>query len=194
MSTSVPQADDEQTIKLAVHGDHHALATLLRDNYTILYRYLIKITMNKTMAEDLAQDTMLRAIERIRMFGHKSKFSTWLISIATRLYMDEMRKKQRERKWQTDEKAMLALRFDAATRQDDWPDALDALGTLNYEFRVPILLKHYYGFDYEEIARWLDIPVGTVKSRLHNGLKQLRKELSNDENKKDASNRSQQPR
>ena len=74
------------------------------------------------------------------------------------------------------------------TRQDDWPDALDALGALNYDIRVPILLKHYYGFDYEEIARWLDIPIGTVKSRLHNGLKQLRKELSDDEIKKDAAN------
>lgn len=188
MSTNVPQSDDEQTIRLAVRGDDHALASLLRDNYTVLYRYLLKITMNKTMAEDLAQDTMLRAIERIRTFGHKSKFSTWLISIATRLYMDEMRKKQRERKWQTEEQAMFALRFDAATRQDDWPDALDALGALNYDIRVPILLKHYYGFDYEEIARWLDIPIGTVKSRLHNGLKQLRKELSDDEIKKDAAN------
>ena len=188
MSTKLPQADDVQTIKLAVRGDNHALASLLRDNYSVLYRYLLKITMNKTMAEDLAQDTMLRAIERIRTFGHKSKFSTWLISIATRLYMDEMRKKQRERKWQTEEQAMFALRFDAATRQDDWPDALDALGALNYDIRVPILLKHYYGFDYEEIARWLDIPIGTVKSRLHNGLKQLRKELSDDEIKKDAAN------
>ncbi|MFC5648697.1 RNA polymerase sigma factor SigY [Paenibacillus solisilvae] len=188
MSTNVLQTEDGQTVKLAVRGDNHALATLLRDNYTVLYRYLLKITMNRSMAEDLAQETMLRAIERIRTFEQKSKFSTWLIAIATRLYMDEMRKKQRERKWQTQEQAMAALRFDAAMKQDDWPDALDALGALNYDIRVPILLKHYYGFDYEEIARWLGIPIGTVKSRLHNGLKQLRKELSDDEIKKDTAN------
>ncbi|BBH24676.1 RNA polymerase sigma factor SigY [Paenibacillus baekrokdamisoli] len=181
MSTIVPQLDDPYMMKLAIRGDNHALATLLRDNYAVLYRYLLKVTMNKGMAEDLAQDTMLRAMERIKTFGQKSKFSTWLISIATRLYMDEMRKVQREKKWQAQEQAMHAIRFDAAMRQEEWPDALDALEALPYGVRVPILLKHYYGFEYEEIAKWLDIPIGTVKSRLHNGLKQLRKELSDDE-------------
>ncbi|AZN43202.1 RNA polymerase sigma factor SigY [Paenibacillus albus] len=177
MNTVQPPVEDEQLIRRAVRGDEHALASLLHSHYPMLYRYMLKVTMNKALAEDLVQDTMLRAIERIRSFQGRSKFSTWLISIATRRYLDEMRKQHREKRWQTEEQALHAIRFDAAMQQHDWPDALDALGALSYEIRVPILLKYYYGYAYEEIAAWLEIPVGTVKSRLHNGLKQLRKEL-----------------
>ncbi|SDX44318.1 RNA polymerase sigma factor SigY [Paenibacillus sp. CF384] len=173
--------DEAQLVKRAVRGDDHALSTLLRSHYTLLYRYMLKVTMNKAMAEDLVQDTMLKAIEKIGTFRKQSKFSTWLISIATRRYIDEMRKQQREQKWQTQEQALQSIRFHAAMQQQEWPDALDVLGALSYEIRVPILLKYYYGYAYEEIASWLDIPVGTVKSRLHNGLKQLRKELNEDE-------------
>ncbi|WP_308636071.1 RNA polymerase sigma factor SigY [Paenibacillus silvisoli] len=173
--------NEEQLVKQAVRGDDRALSDLLRGHYAMLYRYMLKVTMNKAMAEDLVQETMLKAIERIGTFRLQSKFSTWLISIATRRYIDEMRKQQREQKWQTQEQALQAIRFDAAMQRQDWPHALDALGALSYEIRVPILLKYYYGYAYEEIAAWLDIPVGTVKSRLHNGLKQLRKELEADE-------------
>jgi len=177
-SKSEGHSEDASIIKRAIRGDEHALAILLQEQYPLLYRYLLKVTMNKVLAEDLVQETMLRAIERIGTFQQRSKFSTWLIAIGTRLYMDEMRKKSRERKWQNAEQALQAIRFDAAMQQGDWPESLDVLAAMPYEVRVPILLKHYYGYGYEEIAQWLDIPVGTVKSRLHNGLKQLRKELS----------------
>ncbi|QHT62903.1 RNA polymerase sigma factor SigY [Paenibacillus lycopersici] len=181
MSSAAPTAEDEHLIARAVRGDDEALASLLRSHYGMLYKYMLKITMNKAMAEDLVQDTMLRAIERIGSFQRKSKFSTWLIAIATRRYIDEMRKEKRLRRWQTEQQALQGIRFQAALRQQDWPDALDALGGLSYDMRVPILLKHYYGYGYEEIAAWMDIPVGTVKSRLHNGLIKLKKELQNDE-------------
>lgn len=179
MSTPVPE--DPTTIRRAVRGDERALARLLHDNYAMLYRYMLKVTMHKAMAEDLVQETMLKAIERIGTFKAKSKFSTWLISIATRLYMDEMRRQGRERKWQSAEQALQAIRFEAASQREEWPDALDALAEMPYDVRVPILLKYYYGYAYEEIAQWLDIPLGTVKSRLHNGLNHLRKELKEDD-------------
>ncbi|CAM3398476.1 RNA polymerase sigma factor SigY [Paenibacillus lupini] len=179
MSTN--EFDDSAEIRLAVRGDERALARLLQSNYAMLYRYLLKVTMNKALTEDLVQETMLKAIERIRTFKAKSKFSTWLIAIASRLYMDEIRRKGRERKWRTDEQALQAIRFDALMATEEWPHALDALADLPPNIRVPILLKYYYGYAYEEIAEWLDIPLGTVKSRLHNGLNRLRKELSENE-------------
>ncbi|RUS47328.1 RNA polymerase sigma factor SigY [Cohnella sp. AR92] len=174
------ETEASTAIRLAVRGDEKALASLLQANYTVLYRYMLKVTMNKSLAEDLVQETMLKAIERIGTFRAKAKFSTWLISIGTRLYMDEMRRKGRERKWRTDEQALQAIRFEAAMSQEEWPRALDALADLPPDTRVPILLKYYYGYSYEEIAQWLDIPLGTVKSRLHNGLNRLRKELNED--------------
>ncbi|MBM7565301.1 RNA polymerase sigma factor SigY [Paenibacillus sacheonensis] len=181
MSSAEPHPDEERLIARAVRGDDQALADLLRHHYAFLYRYMLKITMNKPMAEDLVQDTMLKAIERIGGFESRSKLSTWLISVGTRLYIDEMRKAQRSRRWQSEEQALQGIRFQAALQQQEWPDALEALGGLQYEQRVPILLKYYYGYAYEEIADWMNIPVGTVKSRLHNGLGKLRKELKTDE-------------
>jgi len=58
---------------------------------------------------------------------------------------------------------------------------LDALSKLDNIIRFPLLLKHYYGYSYEEISKKMSIPLGTVKSRIHNGLKFLRKELGCDE-------------
>lgn len=169
-------------IERALRNEPDALASLLQHHYAFLYKYILKITMNRIMAEDLVQETMAKAIERLGAFQGKGKFSTWLISIGTRLYWDAMRRRQRERRWlqSEQESQMRALRFEMQTGYGEWPAALEALGQLSYEMRVPVLLKHYYGYEYDEIAHWLGIPAGTVKSRVHNGLKQLRKELQRD--------------
>ncbi len=55
---------------------------------------------------------------------------------------------------------------------------MEALGHLPDELRVPIILKHYYGFSYDEIAKIVKVPEGTVKSRVHKGIKTVRKELN----------------
>jgi len=172
---------DEQTlIRAAQHGDSHALAKLMHTNYSFLLKYLLKIALHQQLAEDLAQETMLRAIERIKLYNGQSKFSSWLITIGTRLFYDEMRKRKRENNLLDAEQTMRKLRWQAVQQGVAWSEALEALGNLTEEARVPIVLKHYYGYAYEEIASMLDIPLGTVKSRIFNGIKQMRKELDDD--------------
>lgn len=172
--------DEMKLIKQAVRGDSRALSELLRHNYPFLYQYVLKVTMNKSRAEDITQETMLKAIEKIATFQAKSKFSTWLITIASRLVIDQLRRYDRERKWlqEEQEQSLRTMRYDTLHRMDEWPEALQALGQLSGDIRIPILLKYYYDYSQEEISTMLDIPVGTIKSRLHNGLKQLRKELT----------------
>ncbi|WP_424768847.1 RNA polymerase sigma factor SigY [Paenibacillus sp. sgz302251] len=169
--------DETKLIKQAIRGDTRALSELLRQHYSFLYQYMLKVTMNKNLAEDVTQETMLKAIEKIAGFQSKAKFSTWLITIASRLVVDRMRRNEREKRWLQEEQSMQGIRYDTLQRLNEWPEALQALGELKSDIRIPVLLKHYYGYAQEEIAAMLDIPVGTVKSRLHNGLKQLRKEL-----------------
>ncbi|WP_053374326.1 RNA polymerase sigma factor SigY [Paenibacillus sp. FJAT-27812] len=173
--------DETGLIKQAVRGDSRALSELLRQHYSFLYQYVLKVTMNKTRAEDITQETMLKAIEKIATFQYKAKFSTWLITIASRLVVDRIRRNELEKNWIQSEQSMHAIRFETLQRGDDWPAALQALGELSSDIRIPVLLKYYYGYAQEEISTMLDIPVGTVKSRLHNGLKQLRKELTEHE-------------
>ncbi|MBH5320159.1 RNA polymerase sigma factor SigY [Paenibacillus sp. GSMTC-2017] len=165
-------------VKRAIKGDTHSLSELLRKHYSFLYQYSLKLTMNKVKAEDITQETMLKAIEKISTFQAESKFTTWLISIASRLVIDRARRSERENRWLQEEGELRSLRFEALIRMNDWPDALQALGELEERQRMAVLLKYYYGYSQEEIANMLDVPLGTVKSRLHAGIKQLRKELT----------------
>lgn len=179
------ERDDTQLIALAKRGNRTALADLLHRHYSFLYKYLLKLTMNPHAAEDLAQDTMLKAMEKIGLYQGQSKFSSWLITIATRLYIDSGRKQRRESGWQEQERrrqqSLRGMRWQAASAGGDWPAALDALAALPDETRLPIVLKHYYGYSYEEIAAMTGTLAGTVKSRVHYGIASLRKELTNDE-------------
>ncbi|MEC0372417.1 RNA polymerase sigma factor SigY [Paenibacillus chibensis] len=173
--------DELKLIKRAQRGDSQAMAQLLQAHYSFLMKYLIKMTMNPALAEEVAQETMLRCIEKIRLYNDTSKFSSWLITLATRIYIDQMRRTKVEKRWKDQEQALRRTEWQLKARQEEWTDAMEALSRLDYEWRLPILLKHYYGYAYEEIADMMDIPPGTVKSRVHHGLQQLRKELTTDE-------------
>lgn len=173
--------DEQKQIKRAQRGDSQAMAQLLQSHYSFLMKYLIKMTMNPALAEDVAQETMLRCIEKIRLYNSKSKFSSWLITLATRIYIDQMRRTQVEKRWKDQEQALRQTEWQLKHQKEAWTDAVQALSGLSYEWRLPILLKHYYGYSYDEIADIMDIAPGTVKSRVHHGLQQLRKELKTDE-------------
>ncbi|WP_244520522.1 RNA polymerase sigma factor SigY [Fictibacillus solisalsi] len=171
-------------IKQAKKGDHHALSLLLQQNYSILFHYLLKITTNRSVTEDLVQETMLKCIQKIGMYEEKAKFSSWLISIASHLYMDQIRKQRTEKKYNEKFKQARGLKWKAMTSNEEWSELLDALCVLNEETRIPLILKHYYGYTYDEIGRMLKIPAGTAKSRVHNGLKFIREELDDHERKR----------
>ena len=168
----------DHLIEEARSGNRHSLARLLYENYEMAFKYLIKFTLNKSLAEDLVQETMVRAIEKFQQFDPgKAKFSTWLIAIAQNLYIDGIRKKKREQK-HIQEELLLEDLYDIQIEHDeDWDRVLDALSRMTEESRVPLVLKHYHGYSLEEIARMMSIPLGTVKSRIHNAIKAVRREL-----------------
>jgi RNA polymerase sigma-70 factor, ECF subfamily len=175
------QIDESSQVRLAKQGDAAAFAILFHENYPFLVKYLIKITLNIDLAEELAQETMAKCVEKIHLFNGKSKFSSWLISMATNQYIDQLRKKKREVKWQTQEYAFRGIKWHFESRNEEWNDALNALGKLSEDVRIPIILKHYYGYSYDEIGEMLKLSPGTVKSRVHNGIVAVRRELKLDE-------------
>lgn len=184
--------DEKNLIKLAIKGDTTAFALLFHENYPFLVKYLIKISMNIDLAEEIAQETMAKSIEKLHLYNGKSKFSSWLISIATNQYIDQIRKMKREKNWQTEETAFRKIKWQLESRNEEWNDALNALGKLSEEVRIPIILKHYYGYSYDEIGNMMKLSPGTIKSRIHNGILTVRKELKLDEEIKNysAENRS----
>lgn len=171
---------EEELIIKAQAGSREALAQLLQQNYQFLRNYLLKITLHPQQTEDLTQETMIKSIEKIHLYRFKSKFSTWLMQIGTNLYIDSLRKKKREHNWMQGEQQLIRhMKWSAQQiqREEQWILLLEALQKLSQEARIPVILKYYYDYTYMEIAELLCLPEGTVKSRVFNSIKFLRKEM-----------------
>lgn len=173
------QVEERKLVSQAKSGEDEAFTKLFQQNYRFLYKYLIKLTLHADLTEDLIQETMLKAYVNLHSFKGEAKFSTWLIAIASRLFIDHQRKESRDKKRY--EKIRLnvkqKMKWDVMINGNDWSAYLELFAELEPDIRTPILLRHYYGFTYPEIATMLHLKEGTVKSRVHNGLKRIRKEL-----------------
>ena len=155
-----------------------------------LYSAALRMTRNQADAEDLVQDTYLRAYRGFGGFTEGTNLRAWLFRILTNAFINTYRSKQR-RPTETDladvedlylYRRLGSLETLAASRsaEDQLFDLLtddevkQALEDLPENFRLPVLLADVEGFAYKEIAEMLDIPIGTVMSRLHRGRRQLR--------------------
>ena len=156
-----------------------------------LYGAALRLTRNPTDAEDLVQETYLRAFRGFSGFQEGTNLKAWLYRILTNSFINTYRKKQREPQivegpddldeWYLfDKLGGRNVELSAETEVlDKIPDEAvkGALESLPENFRLPVLLADVEGFSYKEIAEIMDSPVGTVMSRLHRGRKALQKAL-----------------
>ena len=158
-----------------------------------LYSAALRMTRNAADAEDLVQETYLKAFDAYERFETGTNLKAWMYRILTNSYINAYRKKQR-RPDESDideiEDLYLYRRLGGAesavlsrSAEDELLEMLGedevklALEDLPEHYRMPILLADVEGFAYKEIAEILDVPIGTVMSRLHRGRKQLQKRL-----------------
>ncbi|HOV28010.1 MAG TPA: sigma-70 family RNA polymerase sigma factor [Pseudobacteroides sp.] len=170
---------EAELLGLAKSGDKNALKKLLEANYKVVYGYLLKLTMNEDFTRDLTQETMTRAIVNINKFKGESKISTWLISIASNLFKDAVKKKGQNHD-DIDEIVDLEAEEDveeAVLTRERLASLKKALASIPTEMRQAFILKHYYNYSYEEIAGILNCPIGTVRSRIHYSIKKLKSVL-----------------
>lgn len=167
---------EQELIQRAQKGDQGSLEELLQLNYPILKGYLTKVTLDRELAADLTQETMFKAIRQLKKFRGSAKFSTWLITIGTNLYRDHLRKHRR---------LVVTDELDYFEPQTEMPETAlvidELLVELPQEKRMVLILKHYFGYNYEEIGKILDCPVGTVKSRMYYCMDYLHKQLERGE-------------
>jgi RNA polymerase sigma-70 factor, ECF subfamily len=156
-----------------------------------LYGAALRMTRNPTDAEDLVQDTYLRAFRGFSGFKEGTNLKAWLYRILTNSFINTYRKKQRQPQtvegpddmdeWYLfDKLGGRNVELSAETEVlDKIPDEAvkAALESLPENFRLPVLLADVEGFSYKEIAEIMDTPIGTVMSRLHRGRKALQKAL-----------------
>lgn len=155
-----------------------------------LFAAALRMTRNRSDAEDLLQETYLRAFRGFGGFEEGSNLRAWLYRIMTNAYINLYRKRQREPITVSDEDVPDWYLYEKigpdgaepsaeAVVLDSLPDedVQRALEELPEAFRMAVLLADVQGFAYKEIAEILDIPIGTVMSRLHRGRKALQKRL-----------------
>jgi len=169
---------EEILIKLAQKGDKKSLEKLLQNNYPIVKGYLIKMTFNESTADDITQETMVKAIININKFEPRGKFSSWLITIANNLYRDQLRKDKRVVYMEDDENRQDTVNLeDTVVNKMEWEKLKSILEKLPQEKRMVFILKHYHGYSYEEISDIMKCPIGTVRSRLHYCINQVKLQM-----------------
>ncbi len=156
-----------------------------------LYSAALRMTRNASDAEDLVQETFLKAYRSFAGFQEGTNLRAWLFRILTNTYINVYRAKQR-RPIETDlddvedlymYRRIGALQSSSRSAEDQMFDLFtddevkQSLEELPENFRLPVLLADVEGFAYKEIAEMLDIPIGTVMSRLHRGRKAMQKRL-----------------
>lgn len=158
-----------------------------------LYAHALRLTRAPADAEDVLQESFLKAYRAYGSFTAGTNLRAWMYRIVTNTYISKYRRDQRRPdEVDIDDAGDLFLyrRLKAgddsgatASAEESALDAIvdtrvkDAIGSLPEHFRLPVLLADAEGFSYKEIAEILDVPIGTVMSRLHRGRKALQKEL-----------------
>jgi RNA polymerase sigma-70 factor, ECF subfamily len=184
----------EALVEQARAGSHHAYEQLVGHYQDRIYNYVVRMVHEPAEAQDIAQETFVRAYQALPNFRGASSFQTWLYRIASNLAIDAARSRKRKR-WNTvslnepienDENSELgrdipdewtagpaeAIESDE-TRAEVWK----AISELSDKLRPVVVLYDLQGQSYQEIADMLGCPLGTVKSRLFNARSQLREKL-----------------
>ena len=155
-----------------------------------MYNFAYRLTFNEDDSKDLVQDTYLKAFRFIESFEKGTNAKAWLFRILKNSFINDFRKKSKEpskldyqevetyyNSDDVDEKITTDLR--AETVQDMIGDEIsNALNSLDVDFRTVIILCDLEGFKYDEMAKILDVPIGTVRSRLHRARNLLKEKLT----------------
>ncbi len=163
-------ATDEELIAAVAGGDEPALAALYRRYERPLHAFLGRYTGGRDV-DDLVQETWLRVVRAAARFDPARRFSTWLFQIALNLARDWRRRPPDEPI--AAERAATRSAPDRIASVDAGIDARRLLATLPDEQRVVVILRRLLDLGEEEVAAILDVPRGTVKSRLHNAMARL---------------------
>jgi RNA polymerase sigma-70 factor, ECF subfamily len=162
--------DDAALAREAARGDRRSLEILLDRHADRVHAVCRRIVAHPEDALDATQEAMIAIARGIGRFDGRSAFTTWLYRVATNAALDELRRRNRRPlPMDTVDSDVAAPESPIDTVVSDRVDVDAALATLPVEFRAAVVLRDLCDLDYAEIARVLDIPPGTVRSRIARG-------------------------
>jgi RNA polymerase sigma-70 factor, ECF subfamily len=176
-------------IKQVLKGDQNAFGEIVEIYKDKVYQICFRMLGNRHEAEDIAQEAFLRAYVNISSFNQERKFSTWLYRIATNLCIDRIRKKKPDYYLDaeipgTDGLDMYSQIAASGKTPESEVEGMELqenvqkeISALPEKYRSVIILKYLEDLSLNEISEILDMPLGTVKTRIHRGREALRKQL-----------------
>ncbi|MCX6274599.1 MAG: RNA polymerase sigma factor [Bacteroidetes bacterium] len=156
---------------------------IVTEHSTPLKRFAVKLTQDTEEAQDLVQDTMLKAMTNAEKFQEGTNLKGWLFTIMKNIFINKYRRAMKSKIFNDDTDNQFYINSASISTGNVgegslvMKDITQAVGQLSDNLRTPFMLS-YTGYKYEEIAEQLQIPLGTVKVRIHNARKELMGKLS----------------
>ncbi|MET1249521.1 MULTISPECIES: RNA polymerase sigma factor SigW [Sporolactobacillus] len=178
---------EKRLIKKVKKGDQQAFAELVERYKNSVFAICLRMVGNAQEAEDLSQEAFIRAYNHIDQYDHERKFSTWLFRIATNLSIDFLRRRKSNISLDAVVPGTEGLSLNAmlpdqteqpeelAVRKETEEMVQNEIKKLPEKYRSAVVLKYIEDLSLKEISEIMDIPVGTVKTRIHRGREMLRK-------------------
>lgn len=187
-------ASDQEVVLEARAGRQAAYRELVRRYERPIFSLIYRMVRNREQAEDLSQETFVKALNAIESYRPEYKFSSWIFKIANNVSIDHLRRRELDTlsldgsPHALTPEAVQASALQLGDRQKSALEELEArelggeieqaIAALRPEYRSCILLRHVEGRPYEEIATMLDLPLGTVKTYIHRARGELRQALA----------------
>ena len=189
-STVMPERSDNELIRRTLEGDDESFSQLVERHKDFVYTMTVRILKNEQLAEEVAQDSFLRAYKSLKTFKHESKFSTWLYRICYNLSLNALAKENRDRTLFSDRDIEETQSVQNISKETESPlryaencdlsnivnGCIDELPT---KYGSILSMYHLSQLKYEEISIVTGLPIGTVKSHLYRAWNLLKK-LIND--------------
>jgi RNA polymerase sigma factor (sigma-70 family) len=175
----VESSTDSTLMKLVQAGDSAQLATLFERYHVGLFRYLLSLTRNRTLSEELVQEVFFRVLKYARSYDPNFSFSVWLYGMARNACFDSLHKRRAEVTAGEieDIRSSAPMPEEEIVRKENVRLLQEALQQLPEEKREVLILSRFHDMRYEEIARILKCEIGTVKVRVYRALKELREKF-----------------
>ena len=178
---------DEQLMLLFQGGDENAYIELVNRYKDKLINFIFNYLGDLESSEDVVQETMIKLYQKKHYYKEIAKFSTWLYTIAKNLANTELRKRKQRKttllsQFSKDDKTYDLPSNDPEPGQEIQTDIVnkiirDAVDQLSEKFKIVIVLRDIQGLSYEDISEIINVPIGTVKSRINRARLQLQVEL-----------------
>jgi RNA polymerase sigma-70 factor (ECF subfamily) len=182
----VLQTLERSLIRKARRGDAAATERLIRAHQEPLYAFMLRLSGRPDVAEDMVQEAFVRVLRNLDRFDDRFRFSTWLFTIARRLYVNHLQKhrpsydSEAVGNWQGAARRPDAIAAESENREHVRRLLDDAIEVLNPQQREIVLLFHQQSWPIQDIAEHLKMPEGTIKSHLHRARKRMQEAICRD--------------